>query len=75
MTFSLLSLISGNATWKVALGFDKGAVEGSCTQGKKLVEHYRAIARALFMNDTSGQWSERSDFVKLGNAVKNRINT
>lgn len=75
LTFSLLSLISANGTWKVALGFDKGAAEGSCTQGKKLVEHHRSIAKALLLSDASGQWTEKSNLVKLGNAVKNRIVT
>lgn len=69
----MLALISDNATWKVALGFDKGAVDGTCTQGKKLVEHHRSIAEELFLSDASGQWTEKSNLIKLGNAVKNRI--
>lgn len=73
LTFALLTLIAGNATWKVAPGFDKGAVDGTCTQGKKLVEHHRSIAKELFLNDVSGLWTENSSLVKLGNAVKNRI--
>lgn len=39
------------------------------------MEHHRAIAKALFLNDPSGQWTESSNLVKLGTAVKNRITT
>lgn len=76
LTHALLTLIDGNAVWKVALGFDKGAVEGPSTQGKKLVEHHRVIGKLLLFDDPSGRWSvDKLDVNTLGMCIKNRICT
>lgn len=73
LTFALLALIENNTMWKVAFRFDKGAVDGVKTQGKKLVELHCTISEKLFLSDPSGRWNESLNIIKLGNAIKNRI--
>ncbi|KAF8582916.1 hypothetical protein K439DRAFT_1617903 [Ramaria rubella] len=73
LTHKLLGFIEENLTWKVALGFEKGTTEQVNSGGKKLIEHYRTLARRLLIDDDSGRWADM-DLVKLGDVVKNRVN-
>lgn len=72
MTTELLTLIEDNPTYKVAFGFDKGLVGTVPTGGKKLIEHHRALARKVLVEDLSSKWDE-GDIKKLGEVIKNRI--
>jgi len=74
LTDNLLTLIEDSAMYKVAFGFNKGDVGSVPTGGKKTVEHYRAIARALFVDSPDNPWTEK-DLPQLNNVVKNRINS
>lgn len=74
LTDRLLGFIEENPTWKVAFGFDKGDQTVAKTSGKKLVDHYRTIAKKLLIDDESGKWDD-SDVIKLGESVKNRVHT
>jgi hypothetical protein len=58
---------------RVAFGFNKGDVMSVPNNGNKIIDHCRDIARKLFVEAEDTMWSE-TDVVKLGNAVKNRIN-
>jgi hypothetical protein len=48
---------------------DSGSIPNG---GKKAVEHYRSIARKLFIDDPQFKWSE-ADLKQLGESIKNRI--
>jgi hypothetical protein len=69
---TLLTIIEGSAPYKVAFGFDKGNVTLVPTGGKKIIDHYRAIARKLFVYIVKSIYTENDvdDLLKL---VKNRI--
>jgi hypothetical protein len=69
---TLLTIIEGSAPYKVAFGFDKGNVTLVPTGGKKTIDHYRAIARELFVDVVKSIYTEDDvdDLLKL---VKNRI--
>jgi hypothetical protein len=70
---SLLSIIEDSATYKVALGFNKGDV-GTVSNGGKVIEHYQSIARKLFVEVEDPKWGNADDDVKLlGESVKNRV--
>jgi hypothetical protein len=56
---SLLGIIEDNPVYKVAFGFDKGDVESVLNGGKKVVEHYRSIARKLFVDNPQLEWTEQ----------------
>lgn len=71
---SLLSIIEDSASYKVALGFNKGDVGAVSSGGKKVIEHYQSIARKLFINAEDTQWSNtKEDLKMLGESVKNRV--
>lgn len=74
MTDSLLGIIENSATYKVALGFDKGDVGAVSSGGKKVIEQYQSIARKLFIEVKNSVWSDTKDNMKsLGESVKNRV--
>jgi len=74
LTDSLLGIIEDSATYKVALGFDKGDVGGVSSGGKKVIEQYQSIARKLFIEVENATWSDTKGHVKsLGESVKNRV--
>jgi hypothetical protein len=61
--------------WKVAFGFDKGDVGSVPTGGKKIKDHYRAIAVKLFLDlEEPFRTFVHTDLEKLDDVVKNRIN-
>jgi len=69
----LLTLLEESELWKGAFGFRKDSSDPVKNGGKKLVEHHQAIATHLLINDPGGSW-DKADVIKLGDAVKNRIN-
>jgi hypothetical protein len=67
-----LTIIEGSALYKVAFGFDKGNVMLVPTGGKKVIDHYRTIARELFVDVDKSIYTE-DDIEELLKLVKNRI--
>ena len=61
--------------WKVAFGFDKGNIGSVPTGGKKIKDHYRAIAVKLFLDleEPFGTFVH-NDLEKLDNVIRNWIN-
>ena len=60
--------------YKVALVFDKGDVGVVSSGGKKVIEHYKSMARKLFIEIEDSKWSDTKDNVRLlGKSVKNRV--
>lgn len=55
MTDQLLTLIEDSVTWKVALGFDKGASANwtPTSKGKSFIQHCSDIAEAFFLGDNA----------------------
>jgi hypothetical protein len=53
-------------------GFDKGNAGSVPTGDKKTIEHYRAIARKLFLSSSETGWIA-DDLIPLGIIVKNRV--
>jgi hypothetical protein len=74
LTDVLLGIIEDSATYKVALGFDKGDVGAVSSGGKKVIEQYQSIARKLFIDVENATWSDTKDHVRsLGESVKNCV--
>jgi hypothetical protein len=72
-TSALLTAIEENNTWIVAFGFNKGAAGTVSSHGKKTADHYRDLARLIFIGvGCLGDFSE-DDIPKLVNAVRNRV--
>ena len=69
---TLLTIIEGSAPYKVAFGFDRGNVTLVPTGGKKIIDHYRAIACKLFVDVAKSIYTE-DDVEDLLKLVKNRI--
>ncbi|KAG9312032.1 hypothetical protein JVU11DRAFT_7310 [Chiua virens] len=64
LTDTLLTLIEESVTWKVALGFDKGAGSGppSTGWGKSLIQHCSDIAEAFFLADKAFKNNLKTSF-------------
>lgn len=73
LTDTLLTIIEDKAMFRVAFGFYKGNTTTAPNNGSKIIDHCRDIAQRLFV-DVEGAHYTEDDVVKLGNAVKNRIN-
>lgn len=75
LSFKLISIIKDNATYKVALGFDKGeGKKNPSSGGKKVAEHYHDIGRELFIDNSDSHWSwEESDLEHLKDVICNWI--
>jgi len=71
-TDCLFTLLEDSELWKGAFGFKKDTNKPVKNGGKKLVEHYHAIAKLLLVNDPDGGW-HMDNIIKLGDAVKNQI--
>lgn len=69
---TLLSIIEGSATYKTALGFNKGDVGSVSTGGKKIVDIYREIARKLLIDVPGSKFTE-DDLEVLKDIIRNRI--
>ena len=69
---TLLSIIEDSATYKTALGFDKGDVGSVPTGGKKVVDIYREIACKVFINQPGSKYTE-DDLEELKDIIRNRI--
>jgi|SRR6267154_4056670 len=69
---TLLTIIEGSTPYKVAFGFDRGNVTLVPTGGKKIIDHYRAIACELFVDVAKSIYTE-DDVEDLLKLVKNRI--
>jgi hypothetical protein len=59
--------------FRVAFGFNKGDAASVPNNGNKIIDHCRDIARRLFVHVEDAIYVEQ-DVVKLGNAIKNRVN-
>jgi hypothetical protein len=69
-----LGIIEDSATYKVALGFDKGNVGAVSSGGKKVIEQYQSIARKLFIDVENSTWTGTKDNIRaLGDSVKNCV--
>jgi len=67
-----LGIIEDTATYKVALGFNKGDVSMVSNGSKKVIEHYQSITHNLFVEVEDPIWGDTDDDVKLlGESVKN----
>lgn len=73
LTDQLLTIIEDKTMLRVAFGFNKGDTTSVPNNGNKIIDHCRDIARKLFIEPEGTTWTE-DDVVKLGIAVKNRVN-
>ena len=69
---TLLGIVEDSATYKTALGFDKGDVGSVPTGGKKLVDIYREIACKVFVDEPGSKYTE-DDLEELKDITRNRI--
>jgi hypothetical protein len=69
---TLLSIIEDSATYKTALGFDKGDVGLVRTGAKNLVNIYREIACKVFIDVPVSKYT-KDDLEELKDIIRNRI--
>ena len=61
-----------SATYKTALGFDKGDVGLVPTGGKKVVDIYHEIARKMFIDQPESKYT-KDDLEELKDIIHNQI--
>ena len=69
---TLLSIIEDSATYKTALGFNKGDVGSVPTGGKKAVDIYCEIACKVFIDQPGSKYT-KDDLEELKDIIHNRI--